>query len=169
MNSHQGTAVILTLLLLLVSTCHALPKRPPGLSQAGQFLAPQNAARAAIQMPPLAWDLRLASYADWWAGQRQRDCALMHSNGPYGENIFWGSGTGWNPGQAVAAWVSERRWYDYRSNGCARGQMCGHYTQIVWRSTRRVGCAVEVCLNGGGTFMVCEYDPPGNYIGERPY
>ncbi|XP_010048670.2 pathogenesis-related protein PR-1 [Eucalyptus grandis] len=168
MNSHQGTALILTL-LLLASTCLALPRKPSGPSLAAQFLAPHNAARAAIRMPPLTWDSRLATYAGWWAAQRRQDCDLRHSNGPYGENIFWGSGTGWNPGQAVAAWASERRWYDYRSNACAEGQMCGHYTQIVWRSTRRVGCAVVVCFKDGGTFMVCEYDPPGNYIGERPY
>ncbi|KAI4376261.1 hypothetical protein MLD38_014046 [Melastoma candidum] len=133
------------------------------------FLRPQNAARAALGMQPLRWDPNLAGYAQWWAQQRRHDCALEHSDGPYGENIFWGSGTGWDPAQAAAAWVSERKWYDHRRNTCAGGQMCGHYTQIVWRSTARVGCAVAVCFNGGGTFMACEYDPPGNYIGERPY
>ncbi|XP_048134203.1 pathogenesis-related protein PR-1-like [Rhodamnia argentea] len=168
MSSHRGIVLTLTL-LLLVSTCHALPRKPAGPSLADQFLAPHNVARAAVRMPPLVWDPSLVGYARQWAFQRRRDCALRHSNGPYGENIFWGSGTGWSPGQAVAAWASERRWYDYKSNGCSRGQMCGHYTQIVWRSTKRVGCTVEVCSSGGGTFMVCEYDPPGNYIGERPY
>lgn len=139
-----------------------------GGGMAYQFLAPQNAARASLGLPPLAWDERVASYARWYAQSRRGDCALVHSSGPYGENLFWGSGTGWAPAQAVAAWVSERPRYDYWSNSCSGG-MCGHYTQIMWRSTRRVGCAMVTCYNGRGTFITCNYDPPGNYVGVRPY
>ncbi|EEF29977.1 pathogenesis-related protein PR-1 [Ricinus communis] len=139
------------------------------LSTANQFLGPHNAARAALRMPPLIWDTRLANYAQWYANQRRFDCDLRHSNGPYGENIFWGSGTGWTPAQAVTAWVSERKWYNYWSNSCYGHQECGHYTQIVWRKTRRIGCAKVTCSDDLGVFMTCNYDPPGNYIGERPY
>ncbi|VVA37176.1 PREDICTED: pathogenesis-related [Prunus dulcis] len=158
-----------TILLVLISSTNAATRHSQYLSQANQFLVPQNAARSATKMKPLVWDAKLARYAQWYANQRRYDCALRHSNGPYGENIFWGSGTGWTPAQAVAAWALESRWYNYWSNSCARGQECGHYTQIVWRSTRRVGCARVTCLGGRGVFMVCNYDPPGNYIGERPY
>ncbi|KAI4379819.1 hypothetical protein MLD38_006065 [Melastoma candidum] len=172
--------VKLSLLITLFSFLFPLPpshsypnqklrSRIHDLTTIQQFLRPQNAARAALGMQPLRWDTGLAGYARWWAQQRRYDCALQHSDGPYGENIFWGSGTGWDPSQAATAWVSERKWYDHRRNACASGQMCGHYTQIVWRSTTRVGCAVAVCVDGVGTFMACEYDPPGNYIGERPY
>ncbi|CAL1358534.1 unnamed protein product [Linum trigynum] len=138
-------------------------------SAAAQFVGPQNAARAALKMPPLRWDARLAAYASRYAARRKWDCALVHSNGPYGENIFWGSGSGWTPAQAAGAWVGERRWYSYWSNSCAGDQDCGHYTQIVWRGTRRVGCARVVCSGRRGVFMTCNYDPPGNYVGERPY
>ncbi|TVU28883.1 hypothetical protein EJB05_20419, partial [Eragrostis curvula] len=133
-----------------------------------QFLAQQNAARAALGLPPLLWDERVASYARWYAQSRRGDCALVHSSGPYGENLFWGSGTGWAPAQAVGAWLSERPRYNYWSNSC-NGGMCGHYTQIMWRNTRRVGCAMVTCYNGRGTFITCNYDPPGNYVGVRPY
>ncbi|KAB2085900.1 hypothetical protein ES319_A05G428100v1 [Gossypium barbadense] len=150
--------------LLLFSTTEA-----NYLNLVNQFMAPQNAARAANRMPPLVWDERLAHYAQWYANQRHEDCALRHSNGPYGENIFWGGGDGWIPADAVAAWVSESKWYNYWSNSCAGGQECGHYTQIVWSSTKRVGCARVVCDGGKGVFMTCNYDPPRNFIGERPY
>ncbi|KAG4970084.1 hypothetical protein JHK85_036505 [Glycine max] len=143
-------------------------QKPPR-SFANQFLIPQNAARAVLRLRPLVWDSKLAHYAQWYANQRRNDCALEHSNGPYGENIFWGSGTGWKPAQAVSAWVEERQWYNYWHNSCANGQMCGHYTQIVWSTTRKIGCASVVCSGGKGTFMTCNYDPPGNYYGERPY
>ncbi|URE00088.1 SCP [Musa troglodytarum] len=142
--------------------------RRPRAGLVGQLLRSHNAARAAVGLPPLAWDARLARYAESYAGRRRRDCALAHSGGPYGENIFWGSGARWRPAQAAAAWVRERRWYHYRSNSCSAPE-CGHYTQIVWRSTRRLGCAMVSCSGRKGVLVVCEYDPPGNYIGERPY
>ncbi|KAL6312216.1 hypothetical protein AAG906_020157 [Vitis piasezkii] len=112
----------------------------------------------------LVWDSKLAHYAEWYANQRRRDCALKHSNGQYGENIFWGSGSGWTPAQAVAAWVSERRTTGPTPVLMAKNdttpRLCG--------ATRRVGCARVNCYGGRGVFMTC-YDPPGNYIGERPY
>ncbi|KAD4179881.1 hypothetical protein R6Q59_023306 [Mikania micrantha] len=132
------------------------------------FTSIQNQARATLRMPPLVWDPQLARYALLYAKQRQQDCLLKHSNGPYGENIFWGSGDGWSPAQAAAAWVAERRWYTYGSNSC-NGPECGHYTQIIWKTSRRIGCARVICFQGRGVFMICNYDPPGNYIGEKPY
>ncbi|KAJ0788485.1 putative CAP domain-containing protein [Helianthus annuus] len=133
------------------------------------FMSVQNRARAAIHMQPLVWDKRLARYASMYARQRRQDCLLKHSDGPYGENIFWGSGTRWNPSQAAVTWVSEGRWYNHQSNSCNQGRECGHYTQIVWKTSRRIGCARVTCFGGRGVFMICNYDPPGNYIGEKPY
>lgn len=138
-------------------------------NQIKQFLGPHNAVRSALGMKPLIWDGGVARYAEWYANQRRYDCELKHSNGPYGENIFWGSGNEWTPSEAVTAWVSEKTWYNYWSNSCGSGQQCGHYTQIVWRSTRKLGCARVVCFGGRGVFITCNYDPPGNYVGEKPY
>lgn len=161
-------AILTTLLIILLPVSDAAVKRPRR-SLASQFLAPQNLARAAIRLPPLRWDPKLARYAQRYANQRRFDCALRHSGSPYGENIFWGSGYRWRPAEAAVAWVSERKFYNYRSNSCGGGRECGHYTQIVWRGSRRVGCARVRCAKGKGVFMTCNYDPPGNYIGERPY
>ncbi|KAF7806615.1 pathogenesis-related protein PR-1-like [Senna tora] len=160
--------IALLFLLLLLSPAQATPHRKRrGLAK--QFMGPQNAARSILRMRPLVWDPKLARYARWYANQRRYDCALKHSNGPYGENIFWGSGSGWTAAEAAVAWVGERKYYDHGSNTCAGGEQCGHYTQIVWKETRRVGCARVNCYGGKGVFMTCNYDPPGNYIGERPY
>ncbi|KAK4374516.1 hypothetical protein RND71_005193 [Anisodus tanguticus] len=116
---------------------------------------------------PLTWDLNLENYAKWWASSRREDCRLMHSfpEGDFklGENIYWGSGNTWTPTDAVNAWADEKKYYDYASNSCVEGQLCGHYTQIVWKTTRRVGCARVIC-DSGDVFMTCNYDPPGNYI-----
>ncbi|KAJ4709370.1 Pathogenesis-related protein 1 [Melia azedarach] len=159
-----------SIFLLLISTSNGLTTpNNNNMRLANQFLLPHNAARYAIRMPLLRWDVKLARYAQSYANQRRFDCALKHSNGPYGENIFWGSGFGWTPAQAVAAWLSEKKLYNYWSNSCSGGKECGHYTQIVWRTTSRVGCASVNCFGGRGVFITCNYDPPGNYIGERPY
>ncbi|KAL3744087.1 hypothetical protein ACJRO7_013355 [Eucalyptus globulus] len=137
-----------------------------------QFLYAHNTVRAAKGEPLLTWDSQLESYARWWAGQRRSDCALEHSfdEGDFrlGENIFWGGGSGWGPSDAVSMWAGEERYYRHGSNTCEGGHECGHYTQLVWRSTRLVGCARVVC-DDGDVFMTCNYYPPGNYVGERPY
>ncbi|KAK4431941.1 Pathogenesis-related protein PR-1 [Sesamum alatum] len=164
--SHVNFLLILLFLTLNTSTTNVVARKTTYVQQ---FLSTQNAARSALGLAPLIWDPRISRYATWYANKRRADCALEHSNGPYGENIFWGSGDEWTPAEAAAEWVAERRRYDYRSNSCEHGEQCGHYTQIVWKESRRVGCARVVCYEGRGVFMICNYDPPGNYIGERPY
>jgi pathogenesis-related protein 1 len=64
-------------------------------------------------------------------------------------------------------WVDEKPNYDYASNSCVGGE-CLHYTQVVWRNTLRIGAAKVRC-NNGGTIIVMNYDPPGNYVGQKPY
>jgi len=86
-------------------------------------------------------------------------------NSSYGENLFDVNGAGATPGQVVESWATEARNYDYSSNKCSG--VCGHYTQIVWGDTKEVGCAVA--RGGGREVWVCEYDPPGNWVGKRPY
>lgn len=84
--------------------------------------------------------------------------------------MFWGSaGANWTAADAVSSWVQEKQYYDCGSNACAAGQVCKHYTQVVWGSTTKAGCAAVACDGQGGTFIVCEYDPPGNLVGQRPY
>ncbi|MCO5565091.1 hypothetical protein L7F22_018762 [Adiantum nelumboides] len=79
-----------------------------------------------------------------------------------------GNGKDWSPYDAASDWANEKRWYSYWSNSCLFYDACGHYTQIVWRDSRYVGCAQVTC-NDGNIFMTCNYYPPGNYIGQRPY
>ncbi|KAL1224834.1 Pathogenesis-related protein 1 [Cardamine amara subsp. amara] len=129
------------------------------------YLRVHNQARAAVGVGPLQWDERVAGYARSYADQRRGDCRLIHSGGPYGENLAWGSGD-LSGVSAVNLWVNEKANYNYASNTC--NGVCGHYTQVVWRNSVRLGCAKVRC-NSGGTIIVCSYDPPGNYVNQKPY
>ncbi|KAJ4899097.1 hypothetical protein Rs2_13048 [Raphanus sativus] len=133
-----------------------------------QFLQPHNILRAKLRLPPLKWSNKLARYATRWARTRRGDCNLIHSGGPYGENLFWGSGKGWTPGNAVVAWASERKYYDRKTYRCKANGDCLHYTQLVWKKSLRVGCAIVFCKSGD-TFIICNYDPPGNIVGQPPF
>ncbi|XP_010691519.2 pathogenesis-related protein 1A [Beta vulgaris subsp. vulgaris] len=153
-------ALLLTTLLHVKCQAQNTPK---------DYIAVHNAARAAVGVGPLAWSDTVAAYAQQYANQRAADCRLVHSNTNYGENIAEGSGSyGALSGvDGVKLWINEKSMYDYHSNSCTNGD-CGHYTQVVWRESVRLGCARVLCKNGGA-FITCNYDPPGNYIGERPY
>jgi hypothetical protein len=105
----------------------------------------------------------------------------------YGENIadkgVRGAALEYPPGDAVDSWVSEKMCWDYGTiNGTEKcdttcytalhSSGCGHYTQVIWRTTQRVGCGYSECQGDSGFtygIWVCNYDPPGNYIGETPY
>ncbi|XP_058068916.1 pathogenesis-related protein 1A-like [Magnolia sinica] len=134
-----------------------------------EFVALHNAVRAEVGVGPMTWDTTVASYAESYAKERAADCELVHSGGPYGENIYWGIGAGYDDARAAMKnWATEKQYYDHENNKCMSGQECRHYTQIVWRKSVHLGCASVTC-NDGKTFITCNYDPPGNYIGESPY
>ncbi|KAK4563540.1 hypothetical protein RGQ29_005888 [Quercus rubra] len=130
------------------------------------FVHEHNVARAQVGVGAIGWNNTLAAYAQNYANIRSQDCALEHSEGPYGENIAEGYDT-FSGAEAVKLWVAEKPNYDHTNNKCTGGE-CLHYTQVVWRDTTHLGCARTKCPNGG-VFIVCSYDPPGNYYGERPY
>lgn len=138
--------------------------REPG--ELAGITAAHNAERAKVGVGPLQWSPTLARHAQGWADRlAKRDCALEHrTDDPYGENLYWSSGAA-NVSSVVGKWADEAKHYDHRRNSC-KG-VCGHYTQMVWSRSRSLGCGVARC--SGGEVWVCNYDPPGNFVGEAPY
>ncbi|MDI3282626.1 CAP domain-containing protein [Polyangium sp. 15x6] len=133
-----------------------------------------NAARASVDppapepLPPLVWSPELAAVAQAYA----ENCVWEHSSNDYGENLYASSNSS-TAEKVVSNWVSEKADYIYESNECSA--VCGHYTQVVWAKTTKLGCGMAKCSKGsplgGGDweFWVCNYDPPGNFIGQKPY
>jgi pathogenesis-related protein 1 len=167
------------------SVCRrAAPPRPQALAltpaQVKALVVAHNQYRAEVGVAPLTWDPALARYAqDWALHLAAKGGGLAHRQGKnrlqdYGENLY----TYWTNGPAptadgqpaVVAWGDEKQYFQARKpfGQACQGGKCGHYTQIVWHSTRRVGCAAARYLenNGTGVVWVCNYDPPGNYLGK---
>jgi hypothetical protein len=159
---------------------------PPPDALAEEWLAAHNAVRAAATpapdpaLPPLGWSAAATSVAQAWADR----CEYRHNDGrgSLGENIAANTGTEYTATRIVGLWASEGPFYDLASNTCDASNpdnewgTCGHYTQLVWRDTALVGCARRTCTTNSPfpgsdswEYWVCDYDPPGNWIGERPY
>jgi|CXWL01.1.fsa_nt_gi uncharacterized protein YkwD len=119
-------------------------------------------------LPPLELSPGLVDDAQAWAER----CSFRHSETAGGENLYAGTSEP-SAREVVGAWATEAAAYDYASNGCSG--LCGHYTQMVWRDTTRVGCAAHRCTTGSPFdartwwLVVCRYEPAGNIVGERPY
>jgi pathogenesis-related protein 1 len=132
---------------------------------------------ASPALPDLAWSEELANVAQDYAERIAGSCSLVHSQGPYGENLALFSGSDTTASEVVNLWASEKSCYtfgtfkegDSCTNACDRSGGCGHYTQVVWRETDVVGCGVARCTNRDTEMWVCNYDPPGNFIGRAPY
>ncbi len=127
-----------------------------------------------VNLPNLVWNSTVAAYSKSKVEYLANNgCKLDHYAGPknpgYGENLFWGSGSSWTPAYATKSWYDEKVYYTYSTNTCATGKVCGHYTQVVWKNSTKLGCAMALCLNNGGMIYGCNYDPPGNYTGQKPY
>ena len=141
---------------------------------------PAPSATAGGALNPFFWSVGAATVARNYAAQ----CNFAHNPsiaGIFGENIY-AAGSTTTPvtvtgTDVVSDWASEAANYFYSTNTCATGQTCGHYTQLVWRNTTAVGCAIQQCTTNSpfGTsfpdwaFAVCDFSPPGNVDGVWPY
>ncbi|XP_047443443.1 peptidase inhibitor 16-like [Mugil cephalus] len=127
---------------------------------------------SASAMLPLRWDPALKLVAEGYAAK----CIWNHNPDleDTGENLFAGTGS-LDLSAAMEKWFLEHLDYDFQNNSCDEDKMCGHYTQMVWADTHRVGCAFHLCNTMEGLdwervfFLVCNYFPAGNYEDQRPY
>jgi len=133
-----------------------------------------NDVRAQVSVPGLTWDPTIGATAQAYAAR----CIFQHSGtAGLGENLAaYAPSGGHTASSPVNDWASEKANYDYASNSCSAGQVCGHYTQIVWKNSLLLGCGVQAC-NTNSPFAgfpnweiwVCNYSPPGNFVGQKPY
>ena len=127
------------------------------------------------QDAPISWDDTVAQTAQDYANYLAKTGKFEHDSsirGEYGENIAMMYSSSNPYKDAIDMWASEKPYYHYDTNSCDSGEVCGHYTQIIWKNSTYLGCGKAKYQTGryeGYWIVVCRYAPPGNYIGERPY
>jgi len=137
-----------------------------------EALTLHNAFRKRHGVPELQLDANLCSYAQNWAERLASASRFDHRpDNEFGENLYSQHQT--NPNAdcsaetVVESWYGECLGYDF---GCepAESFSCnyGHFTQLVWRNTTRMGIGKAKASDGKRTVIVANYDPPGNYIGQ---
>ncbi|NWI88951.1 GLIP1 protein, partial [Pitta sordida] len=135
---------------------------------------------SASNMRYMSWDPDLAKTARGWA----KKCLFKHNTHlkepgrahpkftPVGENLWTGSLPAFTVKAAITSWYKEVNSYTYATNKCTK--VCGHYTQVVWATSYKVGCAVHFCPRvtystiTNAAHFICNYGPAGNYP-TQPY
>lgn len=147
-----------------------------------------NTWRSEVGVIDIRWSDELKKKAQIWATQlKAKNCLMEHSGS--GENLYWASPKqfantkdsqgNWiwqnslqivDEKEVIAAWASEKQWYNYATNTCNAppDESCGHYTQVVWKDSLEVGCAKAIC-DDFSQVWVCNYAPAGNVVGQKPY
>ena len=165
--------VLLNFLLVLKGHAQSAKAVYDDPSFVATLLKEHQTFRDELQLPALSWSPALAKDALAWAqhlasidkGEHDQDI-----RGKEGENLWWGTAGAFNYAQMVDMWGNEKKSFKYDTYpNCSsnRSAVVGHYTQIVWRKTQSVGCALA--SNGKTDFLVCRYSQPGNVVGEKPY
>jgi hypothetical protein len=142
-----------------------------------RLLAAHNRERSAAGIAPLAWNERLAADAAGWAEHLAKLNDLEHSPDdpdeldPQGENLWLGTRAHFSPEEMVGGWIEEKSHFKpgIFPDNSRTGDLedVGHYTQLMWRDTAQIGCAVQ--SNEEYDILVCRYAAAGNVIGERPF
>ncbi|XP_048231291.1 pathogenesis-related protein 1A-like [Ricinus communis] len=97
------------------------------------YLAAHNTVRAEVGVEPLVWNKTLAAYAQNYSNSKIKNFVFEHSNYlqyGYGECLAASGDQNFSGSDAVKLWADEKQYYDYKSNTCQEGQVCGHYTQL---------------------------------------
>jgi pathogenesis-related protein 1 len=178
MKIKTGLLVAFAMLILLPAWAQKVPDNTGSKitkSEAQLALDYHNKVRADVGSPALQWSADLAKFAQEWADHlASLGCDMQHRphsgqwQSKYGENIFWGSGSSYTALSASESWYDEIKDYTYGVLDNTNWYKTGHYTQMVWKNTTHVGIGAAKCSDGA-IIIVANYDPPGNYMGEKPY
>jgi hypothetical protein len=161
---------------MLCAACVAVPGSAASLIAStfpARILAAHNAERTQAGMPPLSWDPALGNAAALYAQQMAMTGVFAHSDRSArrgtGENLWMGTHGAFSVEAMVGGWSSEKRYFKAGifPNNSRTGDWedVGHYTQMIWPTTQRVGCAIASTPRVD--YLVCRYATAGNIDG-RP-
>jgi len=123
-----------------------------------------NVFRTVHGAEDLALDKKLCDKAFDWAKTLADKDGLEHSPRDYrdneGENL-----SGFTGDQSIVTsidrWYAEEKDYDFKA--CKFGGNTGHFTQLVWKDSKKFGIGWAKSSTGW-TYVVGRFSPPGNII-----
>ncbi len=133
--------------------------------QRDTILSAHNFYRSVVGSPPLEWSDELSRKAQDFANQIVSNPLLTHNTYGYGQNLYYTRDTS-RIVNAVHYWSREQIYYYGQVINDSNLIYFRHYTNIIWKDTRRIGCGLAR-LKSGIYVLVCFYDPKGNVPGER--
>ncbi|XP_025670691.2 pathogenesis-related leaf protein 6-like [Arachis hypogaea] len=155
------------------TACHQgqLQRAAERLSSPEFYLKYHNAIREHVGSPALKWDREIEKHARNFVNAHSVDCLAKKPS--ISSGIGWNIARSWGNytfvgGEALVQWALQHENYDHVTNSCVGGE-CHAFTQLVWKQSTRLGCARVTCHNHSGTLVRCNYEPPGNIPGQRPY
>ncbi len=157
--------------LIAISPATAQPLGGATGELADRLLAAHNRERAAVRHPPLQWDAALAASAASYGPTLASLRALVHSpretRPGQRENLAMAFHGTLMPEQLVDLWSREKLLLQPglfpAVSRTGNWEDVAHYTQIVWPTTTRVGCAI---FAADWDYLICRYSPPGNIDGK---
>ncbi|KAF5335844.1 hypothetical protein D9758_016702 [Tetrapyrgos nigripes] len=169
LSAMQFTLSLASFAILFASSVSALPRTLEARqSLQDQAIDLHNTNRAKFGAGPVTWNGDIAAGVQDYANK----CVFQHSgtNG-VGENLAAGSGD-FTMQNAMDSWMNEASKYDFNNPGFSEDT--GHFTQVVWKGTNQIACAIADCAAGtifpdlASKYVVCQYTPPGNVLGQFP-
>ncbi len=144
---------------------------PPATAIGMRIVSIHNQLRSEAGVHPVMWDRGLAVAADAYAAQLARTGRWGHSpqasRPGQGENLWMGTRGAFSVDEMVGAWASEERLFRRGAfpavSRSGNWEDVGHYTQMIWPGSTRLGCAIR--SSASNDYLVCRYSPAGNVFG----
>ena len=132
-------------------------------------MSTHNKYRAKHGSPPITWSDEIARECQAWADKLAKSRKLQHATKEerkgQGENIAMFTGKFESAGEeATNMWYEEVKKYDFKKSGFKSGT--GHFTQVVWKGSKKLGMARARTPDERETYVVARYDPAGNMLGD---
>jgi pathogenesis-related protein 1 len=200
-EAEDPTARQTTKPVIASSAAHPTPATNPSrltAAEVRELVAFHDAARLEVGVGPVEWSPDVAAFAQQWADhiaatgkfEHRPYASLPAAEGApqppasdsgtelpkqiYGENLAISNAPNYTPTDGARGWYAEKKDYEPGTSIPKDFSMfkAGHYTQLVWSKTKKIGAGKAVVQTGdfaGWTVIVCNYDPPGNWEGVAPF
>ncbi|VDM25389.1 unnamed protein product [Hydatigera taeniaeformis] len=174
--SYPFTWIFRLITIIAIASCQLPTEVEQAQLLEAHLQARENVYPPASDMLLMEYSKELETLADSWAKECNFSLPNLEIHPQYRDliqNTVLISGVKPPFTEGLCSWRKEAEKYNYQDNSCSG--VCGHYTQMIWATTDKVGCAMRQCdglrsdWDNPQYLIVCQYSPGGNYVGQKPY